>query len=197
MIKVTIGPNEEPVSLSEAKLHSRIDHNDEDALINTLITAARQLSETFTGRAFCTQTVEYRLDRWPSGRAIYLPVPPVQTINSVVYLDADGNPETLTAGTDYIADTDSPLARVVLPKSKSWPTAQMYEVNPIIIQFETGVAAADVPASVKAAMKLIVGSWYENREHVLPAGHVGKQLPDGVSALLWQNRSFWTPELNK
>lgn len=42
-------PTAEPVSLVEAKLHLRVDFNDDDALITSLITAARQAAETITG----------------------------------------------------------------------------------------------------------------------------------------------------
>lgn len=198
MIRVTTPPAVEPVSLDEVKLHCRIDHADEDTLLSVLIGAARQFCETFTGHSFITQTVEYYLEKWPSGRSIHLPRPPVQTISEVKYVDKDGVDVVLVEGDDYLVDTDSQLARVVLPVNKSWPMASMYEVNPIVITYISGYGvAADVPAYIKAAIKLLVAVYYENRENILPAGHVGKALPMGIDSLLWQHRSFWTPEFNK
>ena len=49
----------EPVTLEEARLHLRVDHTDEDALIGSLIIAARELAEHETGRVFSTD--------WPAG----------------------------------------------------------------------------------------------------------------------------------
>ena len=39
-----------PISLAEAKLHLRVDGGDDDPLICSLISAARQAAETITGR---------------------------------------------------------------------------------------------------------------------------------------------------
>jgi uncharacterized phage protein (predicted DNA packaging) len=39
----------EPLTLSEAKIHLRVDGEDEDALISSLITASREVVENYTG----------------------------------------------------------------------------------------------------------------------------------------------------
>jgi len=197
-IKVETKPTEEPVTLDEAKLHCRLDHDDEDSLMETLIATARQYGETFTGRSFCTQTIKYYLDKWPSGNVIYLPRPPVQSVTSVKWTDNEGTETTLTEGDDYEVDTDSEPARLILPYGEKWPTGTLATKNPIEIEYIAGYGdASDVPEYVQAAIKLYIAGLYENREAVLPAGHVGKRLPMGVEALLWQERAFWSEELNK
>ena len=138
MLKVVTPPTVEPITLAEAKLHCRVDVTDDDALIDGLIATARTYCETFTGRAFVEQTLQLNLNRWPSKRAIVLPRPQLRSVTSVTYYLTDGTPVTLTAGTDYLADTDSEPGRVILPYGKTWPTNTLYPLNPIRIIYTAG-----------------------------------------------------------
>ena len=65
----------------------------EDDLLNRLITAAREDCEDFQRRAYITRTYELWLDAWPDGDKIIIPMPVLQTVNSITYYD--------TAGDDY------------------------------------------------------------------------------------------------
>lgn len=51
-----VAPAIEPVPLSLAKQHCIVEHNADDTLINSYITAARHMAERATGRALITQT---------------------------------------------------------------------------------------------------------------------------------------------
>lgn len=58
-------PAAEPITLTEAKQHLRVDHPDDDALIAGLISAARIAAENICRRAFVTQKWELVIDSFP------------------------------------------------------------------------------------------------------------------------------------
>lgn len=182
-------PAAEPVSLTEAKLHLRLAadataaaaYTAEDTLLSALIQAARERAEAITRRAFVTQTWEMYLDEWPREGFIRLPLPPLQSVTSVKYTDADGVEHTFT---DWTADTASLPGRVVLNYGAAWPSETMRTNNPIAVQFVAGYGdAAAVPASIRAAMLLMIGHLYENREESI-AGVSITAIPMGAEALL-------------
>ena len=77
-LKLSAAPALEPLSLKEVKLHLRVDSDEEDTLIQSLIAAARMDCEKFQNRAYITQTWELWMDSWPDKDFIELPLPPLQ-----------------------------------------------------------------------------------------------------------------------
>lgn len=184
-------PATEPVSLTEAKLHLRVDATDEDTLITALITAARQLVEEETWRALVTQTWDYVADDWPEGDALAMPRPPLQSVTSITYVDADGVTQTMPAA-DYIVDTYQ--HRVVLADDADWPSDDLYPTSAVRVRYVAGYGAASaVPGPIKQAMLLLIGHLYESREAAI-VGTIATELPLGVRALLAPYRAFrWSP----
>lgn len=182
-------PAEEPVSLDEAKLHLRVDGDEDDAWINRAISAAREYCEDAQGRAFVSRKLRLSLERWPCGRSIHLPRPPLQSIEAVTYMPADGTTKTLDPSL-YVVDAASEPGAIHLNSDASWPSEKLAPGMPIRIEFRAGYGAApSVPERVKQAMLLLVGHWYENREAVV-VGAVGRSIELAVEALLSQER-FW------
>jgi uncharacterized phiE125 gp8 family phage protein len=107
------GPASEPVTLAVAKAHLRIDHDDENALIEDWIKSARELAEAHTGRRFVTQQVRVTLGAFPCDPddIIRLPVGPVASVDSLTYTDEAGATQTLAADVEYQAwlDHNPPL----------------------------------------------------------------------------------------
>ena len=157
-------PTAEPVTLAEAKLHCRVETSmtADDALINALISAAREQVEHTLGRSLMTQVLERVLDAFPDG-GIELGMPPQQAIVSVKYLDTAGGEVTL-GSTAYSLDTDS-LPGWLLPDADTgWPEAGAI-ANAVRVRFTAGYASADaVPDSIKQWILIHVGYWYANRE---------------------------------
>jgi uncharacterized phiE125 gp8 family phage protein len=183
-------PAVEPVTLAEAKAHLRVDGTDEDALISALILAAREHCEAATGRVLVQQTWDLKLDRFPC--LIEVPLPPLRSVASISYLDDAGASQTL-AGAYYLVDAASEPARITPSYGQSWPST--YPVTgAVTVRFVAGYPddgnsppdlVANVPQSIKLAMLLLIGHWFEHRSDVLAEnGLQVASLPRAVDALL-------------
>lgn len=189
-LSITTKPTEEPVSVSEIRAHLRIDDASEDALIQAYIIAARQYAEAFLSRQLVTATYQLTLDLFPSA-AIVLPyAAPLQSISSVTYVDLDGASQTL-ASSVYTADTKAEQGRIVLAYNQSWPSTRT-QLDAATINYVCGYGSpSQVPQMIRQAIRMMVGTLYENREGAT-AGPSIQQVPFGslpaVDSLLWPYR---------
>ena len=192
-------PSAYPVTLEEAKIHLRLaDLAEEDSIVSYLITAATEQAEAFTQRRFITQTWKLLFDSFPSKLtptedwpgAIRLPYPPLQSITHVKYYDTNSTQQTLTAGTNYVVDTGTQPGRIVPAPQLIWPSVQTEKLNAVEIKFVCGYgAAAAVPASIKAAILLILAHYYEYRQEVV-TGTIVTKIPMASEWLLWPYRDL-------
>lgn len=163
-LKLITPPTTYPVTLAEAKLHCRVDSNDDDALITALITAATEMAEQKTGRAIMTQTWQLTLDAFPE--AFELTRVPVQTITLLDYIEPEGSTVVLSPGSNYkLSDWDDfGFAKVVPVAGYQWPTPKD-DTNVVSLEYTAGYAnAAAVPEGIKQWIKLMVSTMYDNRE---------------------------------
>ncbi|MDP3088862.1 MAG: head-tail connector protein [Methylotenera sp.] len=157
-------PVSEPISLVEAKLHLRVDHNAEDTLITALITSAREQCEHILGRSLMPQTWEAILDDFPLDNDIELLNPNIISITSIKYIDALTANETTLASNQYALDKDSEPGWVMPAYGVTWPET-LAIANAVRIRYVAGYAdAASVPASIKAWILLAIGVAYKQRE---------------------------------
>ncbi len=193
-IRLITPPAAEPVTLTEAKEHLRVDHTADDTLISAMIAASRGYCEEWTARAFVTQTWELVIDDFPAVE-IMIPRPPLQSVTSIKFDDGNGIEQTV--GTlDYAVDNVSQPGWVV-PSTSGWPTDVWDGINSVRIRYVAGYdpgtnspidLAANVPASLKAAMLLYLGQLYDQREDIV-VGTIVNKLPSGnVDFLLRQYR---------
>lgn len=154
----------------------------EDGLFESLIKSAYQHAETRTGRIFHTDTRTLVLDGFGSASgAIELPWTPVQSVDSVEYVDLDGATQTLNSPPLRL-DTRQ-LYPLLMPQwGTEWP-ATIAEPESVTITATVGYADAELPGDVRAALLLIIGHLYANRESVV-MGTISSELPMGVSMLL-------------
>ncbi|MEH6391122.1 MAG: head-tail connector protein [Sulfitobacter sp.] len=183
----TVDPAELPVSLEEAKQYCRIEHDDENSLIESLIAAAVDYLDGpsgILGRAILAQQWLLELDAWPNRLA--LPIEPVSSV-TVRYIDELGA-ETDVPESQLVL-TDVPSARTVLEWIDGFQAPLLSDKRyPVKITITSGFgAAANVPEGIKVAIKMMVGHWYDNRETVVLGMSVA-ELPMAVNALLARYR---------
>jgi uncharacterized phiE125 gp8 family phage protein len=155
-------PSSEPVTLAEMRSHLGIIQPTDtarDTIISGRIISARQWAEQYTRRAFITQTWTAYGEDFPydsaNNHAIDLKSALI-SVTHVKYLDACGVQQTLAAS-GYLVDTVS--NRIVPAYGESWPAVRR-QSNSVQIEYVCGYgAAADVPESIKDAIKFIVGQW--------------------------------------
>jgi uncharacterized phiE125 gp8 family phage protein len=162
-IVLTAPPAAEPVTLAEAKAHLKVDTTDDDALIGTLISAARSKAEWNTGRALITQGWTLAADGWPSDGVFEIPFPPLQSVVSVTAYALDDAAAILDPAT-YQVDTVSSPARLALKANASSPV-NLRAQNAVEIVFTAGYGdgESDVPALIREAILEIVADLYVNR----------------------------------
>ena len=189
--KVIYAATADPISLQEAKTHLRVDHDDEDALINILKQAATEMAELHTGRSFCTQTRVMKFDNFPSGdiciqNGPLISISGTDTASSpntlgITYYDDDEVLQTLSAS-EYWVDSSSNIARIIF--KDSWPST--YDMpNAVIVTYTAGYGdPITVPGAIRQAILLILGHLYENRESV--SVEQMYEMPFGSKALLGQ-----------
>lgn len=183
-------PAVEPVSVSEAKAHLRVDISDDDSYISTLITAAREWCEQYVDRTLINTQWTMRLDSFPY--EIELPRPPIAmsgtaTAVSLTYTLGDDSTATLST-TAYRVDRNSTPGVVRQLRAGTWP-ANLDDYNAVAVTWWAGYGASgtSVPAAIRHAILMLVGHWYESRSSVL-TGSISKEIEFGVKSLLDSQR---------
>lgn len=206
-----------PLSLEEVKAHLRVESDDDDTLIESLMdTAQNDLDgrDGILGRALLTQRwqinrshfahapvlgAEWRWrDRlwnptiWRELQAIDLPLPPLQSVDSVKYIDTSGALQTLDPATYRTVDGGGDKWQILPKLGCNWPT-HAPEPDAVQIQitcgYETVEALDQERRIIRQAMLLKIGIWYENREAALVADRAASvELPFGVRSMLTRHK---------
>jgi len=161
-IQVLTAPYAEPITLDEAKLHARVDIDDDDVLIGALISAARDYAEGMTHKQMVAARFKQVLDSFPGpsligipygraltlpGHAIYLERSPVLCVESIQYLDMAGDVQTMPP-TDYTVDYASDPVRITPVFGQIWPIP-LPQIGAVWVTFRAGFADA-LTANVSA-----------------------------------------------
>ena len=184
-LTVTSSPTLQPVNLSEAKTHLRVDTDGDDAYIAALIVAAREWVEAYIDETLIHTQYVMKLDSFP--REIELPRPPMATSGTVTAVSITytlENQTTATLATDqYRVDRDSKPGVLRTNYNGSWPS-HLLDYNAVTVTWwgGRGNTATAIPQRIRNAVLWLVGYWYERR---MAADAVNlSEIPFGVKALL-------------
>jgi uncharacterized phiE125 gp8 family phage protein len=106
---------------------------------------------------------------------------PLLEIVSLTYLDMNGESQTMDLGSIRAIPGTPPRIQPVY--GKIWPW--VLPVNDaVVVRYKAGYGTGPsaVPATIKHAIKFLVGTYYENRESV-GVGSIGT-IPDGLERIL-------------
>lgn len=157
------------VSIIEARSHCRASDAD-DAILDLYVDAAVQAVQDATGRALITETWRLSLPEFPCDDII-LPRAPLLSVTEVRYwTDAAVPVDTVLAASVYQviapAGPTAPEGRVRLGPAQTWPATQPERADAVRVTFTAGYGVDPdlVPAPLRAAVLLLTGDLYENRE---------------------------------
>lgn len=191
-----------PLSVAELRSHLRLDSDtSQDDQIAAMIAAATDYLDGKDGilrRALVRQQWRIGFDGFPArcGRAwlrpdnaLRLPLPPLLSVDALRYVDGDGTSQTLDPAAYQVVASEP--AAIFPAYATSWPATRDHP-DSVTIDFTAGYPGdsasppdwtVNVPAGVKAAIKLLVGHWFENREAVAVGSQPSQEVALTVRAL--------------
>jgi uncharacterized phiE125 gp8 family phage protein len=181
-------PGVTPISLAEAKAHSRVDVADDDALILGYIRSATQAAEALLNRSLITRTLKYSLDAWCD--VIALPMPPALSVTSIKYDDDAGAEQTLATSVYEVSVARQP-ALVIRAPSQSWPSLDSgTALDRVRIEYQAGYGPdpTDVPEQIRQGILFLAAHLYQERQPVV-VGAAVNAIPMTAEHLLLPYRN--------
>lgn len=205
-----------PCTVALAKSHLRVQHDEDDALIEHYIKFSLDYFERSSDTAVAFSHHRLQMDSWPFHGIIDLPNPPARQVTSVTYKDADGN-DVLVSVEDFKLSLNGGRGRVILARTLIGCKPYL----PITVSYVAGYGTMTIPAdkgqgygaysygdtayfgdaptdqtesydwplTIVQAMLLMVGHCYENRETVV-IGTITKDLDHAFTALMHKHRVY-------
>ncbi len=190
-----LGPEDEPVTLAEMRLHLReyTAVTDNDSEYSALIAEGREWVEHYTGRALVDQTWRLTLTQaqvmasdpvagtavgyqtgaysWQRSNEIVLRPSPVIEVTSVKTVDAAGTETTVDPATYEVRETDGKWPRLVALSGSTWNMTSSTDIQIVMrvgyLDHTTSPATGQVPESFKRAIKLYASSMYETDKDLM------------------------------
>ena len=177
-------PAVEPLSLDEAKHYLRVEHDDDDALIASLVSSGRNQVEALTRCGLLTQTWRFVRDCWPENGRIIVKMGPLRELLAVRVFNESGIANTLDPASFVV----NAAGWIIAAPGWSLP-APGRGVAGIELDVEIGFGdnPSDVPPPLLQAVRMLLAHWYENRG-LIAIGQTVAMMPASVNALISSQR---------
>ncbi len=162
----------EPLALADVKNYLHVVDDDDDALITSMIKAARKRFEHESYRSACSKTFVAYFDGFSGD--IKLEKPPVQSIVEFKYLDEDSTWQDVDS-TIYRTELIEDSGTIVKLSGYTWPTDVLSGINTVKVEYVAGyLSQAVFPENAKLWMLVVIGGMYENRQTEITGTIVSK-----------------------
>ena len=181
--KVVTPATSNPITLTEAKTHLKVDTTADDTFITNLIKSATSSAQEYTNRFFIATTIQQVGDKWED--ISNLLKSPVASVTNIKYVDTSGSLQTLSTDVYFVDDVNKP-ARIGLKPNQSYPEI-IDRLNAVQVNYVVGLATGsdEVDEGIRQALLLTIGNWYQNRQAVV-TGTIATELPMNAKFLLDQ-----------
>ena len=169
-----------------------------DAQADAWLMAAHIDAQYYTGRAIGEQTWDWRPWRhswqawgclspydpaWPYyPLTLKVPMPPLVSVDSVKYLDADGAEQTVDPA-NYVVSGIGGQGYITLASGLTWPSVGAYP-DPVVVRFTAGEWEPDgiVPEGIKQAILLKASDLNTGMSSVGGSGAVKSRSIEGLGS---------------
>lgn len=191
----TAAPSTGVVTLALVKAALNISHSDDDTYLNHLINTVSALLDGPRGRiGRCYINQSWKVSLRDPYERIYLAGTPVTSIDSITYIDGNGDTQTFDTANVSLYSQDEQYY-IQCNNGIHWPSGLIDRPNALQVTYTAGLGPDEttVPANVAHAAILLVGHYFENREAVTLStnANVPKALVEGVDALISDERLGW------
>ena len=167
-LKRTVAPTELPLSLAEVQDHIRWESSagDEAQIMIYLRSAVEQMDGAagMLNRCIVDQTWELKIDHFPPSR-LRLPLPPLQSVTSITYIDTAGDTQTLATSVYKVLNLNNETRQgmIELAYGQTWPSVR-HESDAVTITFVAGYGARNaVPEHIRHLLLFTIQDAYDGR----------------------------------
>lgn len=197
-LTLVTAPDVTPVNVDDVTRHTEAPADGYNTdILEAFIAAATAHVDGPTGvlgRALVQQVWDYKIDCFPChGASILMPLPPLQSVTSIGYVDGDGATQTWGSGNYQVVGAGAEArAEIVEAYGAVWPVTRRRR-EAVTIRFTCGYPAADeelpehiptVPDPIRHAIIMMVADMYRFRETVEPGALSAVPMSLPVKALL-------------